>query len=40
MQEPDVSQYALLEVAAPFQKGRQPVGLRLDLEVGGDRNGA
>ena len=40
MQEPDAAQYALLEVAAPLQEGRLPVGPRLDPEARGDRNGA
>ena len=40
IQEPDAPQYAPLEVAARLQEGQLPVSPRLDLEAGGDRNGA
>ena len=37
---PKAPQYALLEVAAPLQKGQLLAGPRLPLEVGGEKCGA
>ena len=37
MLEPDIPQYALLEVAAPLQEGPLLAGPRLASEVGGER---
>ena len=40
MLEPKAPQYALLEVAAPFQEGYLLAGPQLAPEVGGEKSGA
>ena len=40
MLESEAPLYALPEVATPLYEGQLSTGPRLDLEVGGDKNGA